>query len=125
MLYQLLADLVVLLHLGFVAFVMLGALLALRWPQILWLHLPAAVWGAYVEIAGRICPLTPLELWLRRRGGEAGYADGFVEHYLVPVLYPAALTPEVQLMLGACVVLTNIALYTWLWFFRRRRRQQR
>lgn len=121
MLYGLLADLVVVAHLGFVAFVMLGALLALRWPRIIWLHLPAAVWGAYVELAGRICPLTPLELWLRQRGGDAGYAGGFVEHYLIPVLYPAALTSETQLLLGTCVILTNVALYTWLWFRWRRR----
>ncbi len=118
MLYGLLADLVVIVHLGFVTFVMLGALLTLRWPRIIWLHLPAAVWGAYVEIAGRICPLTPLEIWLRQRGGEAGYADGFVEHYLLPLLYPGSLTAEVQQLLGAAVVLINTVLYTWLWYRR-------
>lgn len=115
MLYRALADLVLVAHLGFVLFVMLGALLALRWPKILWVHLPAAAWGAFVEFSGRICPLTPLELWLRRQGGEAGYAGGFVEHYLLPLLYPPGLTTELQVTLGTAVVVANAALYGWLW----------
>ena len=121
MLYQFLADAVVVLHLGFVAFVVLGGLLALRWPHAAWMHLPAAVWGAWVEFAGWICPLTPLENWLRRQsGGGAGYSAGFVEHYVIPVLYPAALTRELQWALGGIVVAVNVAVYgVILWRARR------
>ena len=118
---SLLADLVVVLHLAFVAFVMLGALLALRWLWVLWLHLPAAIWGAYVEFSGSICPLTPLENRLRAAAGEAGYEGGFVEQYLIPVLYPAGLTSDIQVLLGTLVVLVNGALYGLLW---RRRRER-
>ena len=120
MLHRVLADLVVVLHLGFVAFVVLGGLLGLRWPRALWLHAPAAVWGALIEFQGWICPLTPLENELRRRGGEAGYAGGFVEHYLLPVLYPPALTASVQLVLGLFVVVVNLSVYAWVLARRRR-----
>ncbi|HKH45753.1 MAG TPA: DUF2784 domain-containing protein [Thermoanaerobaculia bacterium] len=120
MLYRLLADLIVLLHTGFVLFVVLGGLLALRWPRAAWLHLPAALWGAGIEFAAGICPLTPLENHLRRLGGEAGYTGGFVEHYVLPVLYPDGLTREVQLVLGTFVVVLNLAVYTIVW--RRSRR---
>ncbi len=115
--YRLLADLVVTLHLLFVAFVVLGGLLALRWRRVVWLHLPAAVWGALIEFAGWVCPLTPLEKWLRGLAGEAGYRGGFIEHYMLPVLYPAGLTRGVQLVLGAFVVGVNVAVY-WLVFRR-------
>jgi hypothetical protein len=109
--YRWLADIVVLAHCGFVLFVVLGGLLALRWRHIPWIHLPAAVWGVAIEWSGGICPLTPLENRFRRLGGEAGYAGGFVEHYLTPVLYPSGLTRPVQLFLGIAVVLTNLAVY--------------
>lgn len=122
MLYRLLADLVVLVHFGFVLFVVLGGLLALRWPRAAWLHLPAALWGAGIEFAAGICPLTPLENRLRRLGGEAGYTGGFVEHYVLPVLYPDGLTREVQLVLGTFVLALNLVVYTILW--RRRRRAE-
>ena len=121
MLYRLLADLVVVLHCGFVLFVVLGGLLALRWPWAAWLHLPAALWGAGIEFAAGICPLTPLENHLRRLGGEAGYAGGFVEHYLLPVLYPDGLTRTVQLALGTFVVTLNLVVYAILWRRSRRR----
>lgn len=111
MIYRWLADLVVLAHCGFVLFVVLGGLLTLRWRHIPWIHLPAAVWGAAIEWSGGICPLTPLENRFRQLGGEAGYAGGFVEHYLMPVLYPSGLTRPVQLFLGIAVVLTNLAVY--------------
>ena len=120
MLLSLLADAVVLLHLAFVVFVVAGGLLGLRWPRALWLHAPAAVWGALIEFAGWVCPLTPLENDLRRRGGEAGYAGGFIEHYLTPVLYPAGLTANVQLVLGTLVVGVNVAVYTFVLARRRR-----
>ncbi len=110
-----LADLVVLLHMGFVVFVVAGGLLALRWRRMAWVHLPCAVWGAWIEFAGWICPLTPLEIWLRRRAGEAGYETGFIAHYVVPVLYPSELARSTQVMLGIVVVVLNVALYAWLW----------
>lgn len=112
MLYRLLADLVVLLHVGFVLFVVLGGLCALRWRRAVWFHLPAALWGAGIEFVGGICPLTPLENHLRRLGGEAGYTGGFVEHYLLPVLYPDGLTREVQIALGLFVLVFNVVVYT-------------
>lgn len=115
MLYGLLADLVLFLHLAFVLFVVLGGLLVLRWPRIIWLHLPAAVWGAAVEFAGWLCPLTPLETWLRTKAGGEGYQGDFIEHYLMPILYPIGLTRVNQLVLGLVVVAVNAAVYGWLW----------
>lgn len=122
MLYRLLADLVVLVHLGFVLFVVLGGLLALRWPRAAWLHLPAALWGAGIEFAAGICPLTPLENHLRRLGGESGYSGGFVEYYVLPVLYPEGLTRGLQLALGTFVLVLNLAVYAIVW--RRSRRSK-
>jgi hypothetical protein len=120
MLYRLLADAVLLLHLLFVAFVLGGGLLALRWRWMPWLHLPALAWGATVEFTGWICPLTPLENILRAAGGEAGYSGGFVEHYLLPMLYPAALTREAQWLLGGGLLAFNAVVYLLLWLRRRR-----
>lgn len=111
MMYQFLADATVVLHLVFVAFVIVGGLLALRWPRAAWLHLPAAAWGAWVELAGWICPLTPLENWLRVRGGAAAYSTGFVERYLLPVLYPDSLSRDIQCALGLLVILLNGIVY--------------
>jgi Protein of Unknown function (DUF2784) len=116
--YGTLAELVVALHFAFVVFVALGGFLALRWPRVAWVHLPAALWGALIELVGWVCPLTPLEKWLRAEAGLAGYRGGFVEHYILPVLYPAGLTRGVQLFLGAVVVLVNGAVY---WAVLRRR----
>lgn len=96
-------------------FVVLGGLLVLRWRWVMWLHLPAAVWGALIEFAGWICPLTPLEKWLRREGGLGGYEGGFVEHYILPLLYPSALTRTVQLVLGAGVIVVNLLIYWRVW----------
>lgn len=121
MLYRYLADTVALAHLSFVLFVVLGGLLALRWRRAAWVHLPAAVWGAVVEIAGWICPLTPLENWLRHRAGEQGLSGGFVEHYVVTLLYPPGLTRAMQLGLGLFVLGINGLIY-WRVFARRRRR---
>ena len=120
MTYRVLADLVLLLHLAFVAFVVLGGFLALRWRRVAWVQLPAALWGAFVELSGGVCPLTPLENSLRRAAGESGYPGGFVEHYLLPVVYPKGLTPTVQLILGCGVVVVNALVYYSIW--RRRRR---
>jgi len=118
--YRLLADLVVLVHFAFVLFVVGGAFLVLRWRRLAWVHLPAAIWGALIEFAGWICPLTPLENRLRVLGGSAGYRGGFVEHYVIPVLYPRGLTREVQVVLGMIVIVINIVIYGWLLYRRRR-----
>ena len=119
MAYVLLADLVVLVHFLFVLFAALGALLIIRWRKVLRLHLPAAVWAAWIEFSGKICPLTPLENWLRMRGGGSGYAGDFVGHYLMPVLYPSGLTRKVQFVLGAVVIAVNLIIYGYVFFIRR------
>ena len=125
MIYRLLADALVVLHCAFVLFVVLGGLLVLwRW-RLAWLHLPAAAWGAGIELVGGICPLTPLENHLRRLGGQAGYPGGFVEHYLLPALYPDGLTPRIQIVLGLLVLAVNLGLYGWAWARRRSRPTRR
>ena len=113
--WGLLADAVLLAHAGFVAFVMLGGLLALRWPRLAWLHLPVVAWGAAIEFTGGICPLTPLENSFRALAHQQGYAGGFVEHYVFGLLYPEGLTREVQLALGLLVLVVNGAVYAWAW----------
>lgn len=121
MTHRLLADLVLLLHAAFVAFVMFGGLLVARWPRAAWLHLPLVAWGAGIEFLGGICPLTPLENHWRHLAGEQGYAGGFVEHYVVAALYPDGLTRNVQVALGLLVLAVNAAIYGWIW--RRNRRE--
>ncbi len=113
--YRLLADAVVLLHLSFVAFVMLGGLLVLRRPRLAWLHLPAVAWGAWIEFSGALCPLTPLENHLRALGAQTGYGGGFVEHYLLAALYPEGLTQEAQWTLGILALAVNAGIYRHLW----------
>jgi hypothetical protein len=112
--YRLLADLVVGLHFLFVVFVVIGGLLVLRWRWVMWLHVPAAVWGALIEFGGWICPLTPLEKTLRAWAGSAGYEGGFIEHYVIPILYPGALTRALQIALGVAVLLSNSLVYWWV-----------
>ena len=121
MTYVLLADLVVLVHFLFVLFVVLGALLIIRWRKVLWLHLPAAVWAAWIEFSGKICPLTPLENWLRMKGGGSGYAGDFVGHYLMPILYPSGLTRKVQFILGGVVIGVNLIIYGYVFFISRKK----
>ncbi len=111
MAYKLLADLVFLAHLAFVLFVVLGGIAVWRKPKLAWLHLPAVAWVALIEFAGWICPLTPWEQTLRRLAGEQGYTGGFVEHYLLPILYPEGLTREIQFVLGILVLVINVAAY--------------
>ncbi len=114
MLWRMAADALVLVHLSFILFVLLGGLLLLRWPRLIWLHLPAVAWGIVVECLHLGCPLTPWENQLRRMAGQAGYDGGFIEHYLIPLIYPAGLTPQIQIGLGAIVVLLNLVVYAWL-----------
>ncbi|HTS89855.1 MAG TPA: DUF2784 domain-containing protein [Gemmatimonadales bacterium] len=115
MIYQVLADLVVVLHAAFALFTVLGGLLGFRWPRAVLAHLPAALWGMWIEASGRICPLTPLENWLREQGGARGYSGGFIEHYLLPALYPEGLTRGAQFALAGLVVVANLVVYGLLW----------
>jgi hypothetical protein len=125
LIYRVLADAVVLLHFGVILFIVLGGLSVLRWRWMIFVHLPFAVWGVAIELGGWICPLTPLENDLRAAAGGAGYDGGFVEHYVIPVVYPAGLTRGVQFALAGAVLLVNVAVYAWVvrrWLTRRRRR---
>jgi len=120
MVYRLLADLTLAVHFAFILFVVFGGLLVARWPRLAWLHVPAAVYGALIEFVGWTCPLTPLENHFRRLGGEAGYRGGFIEHYLLPLIYPERMTRAVGVVLGLGVVVLNLAIYGWI--LRRARR---
>jgi len=122
MFFRLAADGVLLLHLAFILFALLGAAMAVRWRWIPLVHLPAAAWGVFVELTGRICPLTYLENFLRIKAGQSGYTGSFIEHYLLNIIYPSGLTREIQFALAATVVVVNIAIYGWLIS---RRRQER
>ena len=113
--YRLLADFVLVVHAAFVAFVMLGGLAVLRWPRLAWVHLPVVIWGAGIEFAGGICPLTPLENHWRRLAGEQGYTGGFVEQYVLAALYPEGLTRGMQLALGLLVIAVNAVIYFRVW----------
>jgi len=114
MLYRHLADLVLVLHFAFVLFAVLGALLVLRWQRLAWIHVPLALWAVIVELAGWMCPLTPLEHWLRLKGGISVQKLGFVEQYLLPLLYPTPLTRGFQMILGAVVLGINLLMYAWV-----------
>jgi hypothetical protein len=121
--YGNLATLVVLFHFAFILFVMFGGLLALLWRCAPWLHIPCFLWGSWIEVSGGICPLTPLENRLRRAAGESEYVGTFIEHYILPVMYPTGLTRTVQLVLAVGLVLLNVGIYAWV--IRRRRREAR
>ena len=113
------ADLVVILHAAFVLFVLLGGLAALRWRRVAWFHLPAALWGAAIELGGWICPLTYLENHLRRMAGGIEYSNSFIERYLEPILYPLGLTRHAQLVFGMAALFLNLAIYIRYWNTRR------
>ena len=123
MTYRLLANAVVLVHALFIVFIVAGGLLVFRWPRVVWVHVPLAIWGVLVEWMGWVCPLTPLENRFRRMAGQAGYGQGFIEHYIIPVVYPEGLTRTVQWVLGAAVLLLNAGIYLKLWRRRGRRGQ--
>jgi hypothetical protein len=122
--YAALADGLVLFHLMFIVFAVLGAFLVIRWKWLIWLHVPASLWALYVEWSGKICPLTPLEISLRQKAGQSGYTGGFVEHYVLPIVYPESLTRDTQLVLGLIVLAINLLGYGYLWmkFSRRGKR---
>ncbi|WP_191487791.1 DUF2784 domain-containing protein [Pseudomonas sp. FEN] len=111
MFYRIAADGLVSFHLLFILFVLFGGLLVLRWRRLAWLHLPAASWGVAVEVLHLECPLTRWENLFRQAAGQGGYGEGFIEHYLIPLIYPAGLTPTIQLGLGALVLLLNLTVY--------------
>lgn len=115
MIYGLLANAALLLHLAFILFVIAGGLLIAWKRHLVWLHLPAAIWGLLIEFMGWYCPLTPLENHFLKLSGEGGYEGGFIEHYLLQVIYPRELTPETQVALGGIVLAVNAAIYFWLW----------
>jgi len=123
MLYGRMADLVLVVHLAFVAFVALGGFLVWRWRRLGWLHVPVALWGAAIAVTGFTCPLTPLENRLRRLGGQTGYEGGFIEHYITAALYPAGLTRGAQIMLGAAVLALNLVVYWRAYLLSRRERR--
>jgi hypothetical protein len=120
MFYRLSADLVLIVHLGFVAFVVLGGFLVLHWPRLMWPHLAAVVWGAAIEFIGFVCPLTPLEISLRELGGETAYQGDFLGHYITALLYPSGLTRGLQILLGLLALLPNAAIYGYLLVRRKR-----
>ncbi len=124
MFFRLLADFVVVIHLAFIAFVVFGGLLAFRWRWIPWLQVPLASWGIILELRGWICPLTPFENRLRQAAGGAGYSGGFVEHYVLPIVYPAWLTPHTQVSLAVLVCLANALVYSLIWRSRRQAKHQ-
>ena len=120
MIYHLFANLVLIIHLAFVVFVLFGAFLVLRWARLMWFHLVAVVWGAMTEFIGLICPLTPLEVTLRQLGGGAGYEGGFIDHYLMAILYPSGLTREIQIWLGFAALVPNVFIYGYILVRRKR-----
>ena len=115
MTHRVLADATVAFHFLFIGFVVLGGLVVVRVPRVAWLHLPAVAWVAWLELTGAICPLTPLENAFRQQAGQAGYEGGFIDHYLMPVIYPAGLTPQIQTMLGIAVLVLNATVYAIAW----------
>jgi len=123
MIDHLLAGAVITIHAAFVVFVVAGGFIALRWRRLVWVHVPAAVWGVLIEYGGWICPLTPLENTLRARAGVAGYSGGFIEHYILRTLYPSGLDSHARIALGSLALLVNVAAYTLI--FRRRNRSKR
>jgi hypothetical protein len=119
MYYLLLADLVVLLHLAFIIFAVFGGIIIIWWRKVLWLHVPAVLWSGWIEFSEGICPLTPLENWLRAQGGQAAYAIDFVGQYIIALVYPASLTRRIQVVLGAIVIIVNVLIYGYVFIIRR------
>ena len=120
---KLIADILVLFHIGFIIFVIFGGFLVVRWRLIIWLHLPCAVWGALIEFAGWICPLTPLENLLRHSAGSSGYSGGFIENYIIPLIYPTELTREIQYALGFGVIVINLCAYGLVLYYRSKKQR--
>lgn len=115
MIWLWLSNLIVIIHGLFILFVIFGGLLVLRWPRLIWLHLPAVSWGVVVELKGWICPLTPWENYFRQQAGKEVYTGDFIGEYLLPLIYPHELTREMQYFFGAVVFLINLLVYIWIW----------
>ena len=122
MIYLFLAESILFIHFVFVLFAVFGGIAVLKWKKIAWLHVPAVIWATLIEFTGWICPLTPLENWLRFQGEELGYSTGFIEYYILPLLYPSMLTRNLQITLGASLLIFNLFIY--LWVLSRRRKHQ-
>lgn len=114
MFYGMLADVTVIAHFAFVLFAVFGGFLVLKWKRCAWIHVPVVLWAALIEFTGWICPLTPLENWLRAQAGTGGYSSSFIEHYILPVLYPTQLTRQLQITLGLVVLGINLGIYGWV-----------
>lgn len=124
MIYRILADITMFAHFAFILFVLFGGLLAFWWPRIVWVHIPAAIWGGAVMLFGWTCPLTPIERHLRIQSGAEGYDTSFIEHYIAPILYPPGLTREIQIALGVGAVVVVVGIYGWYWYVRRQERSK-
>jgi hypothetical protein len=122
MVYRGLSDFIVLIHFGFVFFSVIGGFLVFKWKRIIWIHLPAVFWVIWIEVTGWICPLTPLENWFRLKSGTTGYQTGFIEHYILSLLYPDKLTRSFQIVLGISVLVVNMGIYGWMLRVQRKRR---
>ena len=122
MYYRILADILVIIHLCFILFSVMGGLLVLKWRWSVLVHIPAVLWAALIEFRGWICPLTPFENWLRQESGAAGYEPGFVGHYIVPIIYPYSLTRKLQVVLGFFVLAINLFIYGWVLYNRIKQR---
>jgi hypothetical protein len=125
MFYLFLANVVVLIHFIFILFVIFGGFLLFKWVRCAWIHLPVVIYGALLEFFGWICPLTPLEKWLRLKGGGAAYETGFIDHYIVPIIYPSNLTRQLQITLGLFVLALNLGIYLAVIWFRVRKKYVR
>lgn len=124
MIYSIAADFFLVFHFLFIVFVLTGGLFTLRFRWAPAIHIPAAAWGAFVEITGRLCPLTTIEVWLRRAAGDSGYSESFIEHYLYPVIYPDGLTRELQFGFAGMVILLNAVIYGWVIYRHRKSRRK-
>ena len=123
--YRILADIVVVIHLAFILFTIAGAIFVVWWRWVFWFHLPAVIWASWIELSGNICPLTPLENWLRVKGGQGGYSSDFVFNYLLPILYPSGLTRKLQTILGISVIIINAAFYGYVFLIRKQKKINR
>jgi len=123
MLERIIADFLVIIHMAFICFVVLGGLLVMRWKWIAIIHLPSVAWAAFIEFQGWICPLTPLEQHFRHLAGQSGYSGGFIEHYLIPLIYPSGLTRSIQMAIGVFVIIMNMIIYG-RWFYHLKKAQE-
>lgn len=125
MFYNICANMILIVHFAFICFVLFGAFMILKWPWVIYLHFPAFIWGILIEAYGWICPLAPIEQWLRILAGESGFQTGFIEHYLLPIIYPSGLTRSIQIGFAVLVGLINVLIYAWLFFRRMKLNQNR